>query len=135
MMTQVLNVADKTGELARWLQQQLYDRRITQRGLAKRAGISPATVNNIATGRYTPTASVLRQIAVGLGDTPAEIEALAREMLTLAGYIDEPAELTNNEKIAFLAQQLSELPAEMQEALQAQIKALLELYRRKESDE
>jgi len=100
MTTQVLNVADKTGELARWLQQQLYDRRITQRGLAKRAGISPATVNNIATGRYTPTASVLRQIAVGLGDTPAEIEALAREMLTLAGYIDEPAELTNNDKIA-----------------------------------
>lgn len=127
-------MADKTGELARWLQQQLYDRRITQRGLAKRASISPATVNNIATGRYTPTASVLRQIAVGLGDTPAEIEALAREMLTLAGYIDEPAELTNNEKIAYLASQLSQLPPDMQELIRVQIEALIREFGKKSQE-
>ena len=132
MTTRVYEVA-KTDELGRWLQQQIYDRRLTQRGLAKRAGVSPATVNNMATGRYIPTASVLRQIAVGLGSTPVEIESLAREMLTLAGYINEPAELTEDEKIAFLARQFAELPPEAQEMLKAQIEALTELYRRKDS--
>ena len=93
-----------TNELGEWLRRLLFEKRLTQAEVARRAGLSKTTITDIVRAQRIPSASVLRQLAVGLGNDPAEIEMLAREALHRAGYIDEPAELTNNEKIAFLAQ-------------------------------
>jgi transcriptional regulator with XRE-family HTH domain len=61
------------GEFAEWLRKELAARRLSQRDLARRAGMPRSGVNQILHGKTQPTWQSIVKIAGGLGQDPVPL--------------------------------------------------------------
>lgn len=68
---------DIMSQLTEWIEQELLQLEWSQRELAKRAGLSPTTVNDVMTGNRPPTWDFCAAIAKPLGKNPIELFVLA----------------------------------------------------------
>jgi transcriptional regulator with XRE-family HTH domain len=67
---------------------------LSQRDLARKAGVTASTIYLIENGRTEPRLSIMRRLCDSLGVSPAEVDEFAR---VLGG---EPAAIGRNERLA-----------------------------------
>ena len=80
------------GTFTSWLAQQLKDKDISMRELARMSNISDASISRVLSGKQAVTTDFCKAIAVALDESP-------NDLLVMAGIIkrDKPADLSEEE--------------------------------------